>query len=411
MLHTSIRHGKCFVVLLLAVVLPYHLSRAQSIKCIKTVPEQTTLDDHDFKWTDSYTFLLGTEDYMKDVTRWLKANNKMSRKRRSELNKKLGLTADLFGNHVRKDGDTLRCFFTNEEALKECGFLGHGQVVFKNDNWLVYEVRKHTTHFPMTYVYVFCIAPDGTLELNGRAQKQESCLIPYREMNVDDNNVFSICVSGYIPKEHVFEHQLHPRLYVHLDGEYYDTHAITDLTSYDFEWTDSFAFLSNLEVFVKSVEELLNKNNLHLPRKLRSWLKKEQGPVADLLENHVRKDGDTLRCFFTNEEELKECGLLGHGQVVFENNNWLVYEVKDRFGLNRTDAYVFSIAQDGLLELNGSVRIIAGRIKSSYGINMDPEGLFTICFQGDKPNNPVFVHRCVPAEEKQSLSRQGLTAM
>ena len=224
MLHTSIRHGKCFVVLLLAVVLPYHLSRAQSIKCIKTVPEQTTLDDHDFKWTDSYTFLLGIEDYMKDVTRWLKADNKMPRKRRSELNKKLGLTADFFGNHVRKDGDT-------------------------------------------------------------------------------------------------------------------------------------------------------------------------------------------LRCFFTNEEELKECGLLGHGQVVFENNNWLVYEVKDISGLNQTDAYVFSIAQDGLLELNGSVRIIAGRIKSSYGINMDPEGLFTICFQGDKPNNPVFVHRCVPAEEKQSLSRQGLTAM
>ena len=409
MLHTSIRHGKCFVVLLLAVVLPYHLSRAQSIKCIKTVPEQTTLDDHDFKWTDSYTFLLGKEGYMKDVTRWLKAHNKMPRKRRSELNKKLGLTADFFGNHVRKDGDTLRCFFTNEEELKECGLLGHGQVVFKNGNWLVYEVR--ITHFPMTYVYVFCIAPDGTLELNGRAQKQESCLIPYREMNVDDNNVFSICVSGYIPKEHVFEHQLHPRLYVHLDGEYYDTHAITDLTSYDFEWTDSFAFLSNREGFVKSAEEVLNENNHHLPRKLRSWLKKEQGLVADLLENHVRKDGDTLRCFFTNEEELKECGLLGHGQVVFENNNWLVYEVKDRFGLNRTDAYVFSIAQDGLLELNGSVRIIAGRIKSSYGINMDPEGLFTICFQGDKPNNPVFVHRCVPVEEKQSLSRQGLTAM
>ena len=409
MLHTSIRHGKCFVVLLLAVVLPYHLSRAQSIKCIKTVPEQTTLDDHDFKWTDSYTFLLGIEDYMKDVTRWLKAHNKMPRKRRSELNKKLGLTADFFGNHVRKDGDTLRCFFTNEEELKECGLLGHGQVVFKNDNWLVYEVR--ITHFPMTYVYVFCIAPDGTLELNGRAQKQESCLIPYREMNVDDNNVFSICVSGYRPNEHVFEHLLHPRLYVHLDGEYYDTHAITDLTSYDFEWTDSFTFLSNREGFVKSAEELLNKNNHHLPRKLRSMLKKEQGLVADLLENHVRKDGDTLRCFFTNEEELKECGLLGHGQVVFKNNDWLVYEAKDRPGLNQTDAYVFSIAQDGLLELNGMVRIIAGRIKSSYGINMDPEGLFTICFQGDKPNNPVFVHRCVPAEEKQSLSRQGLTAM
>ena len=140
-------------------------------------------------------------------------------------------------------------------------------------------------------------------------------------------------------------------------------------------------------------------------------LKKEQGLTADLLENHVRKDGDTLRCFFTNEEELKECGLLGHGQVVFKNNDWLVYEAKDRPGLNQTDAYVFSIAQDGLLELNGMVRIIAGRIKSSYGINMDPEGLFTICFQGDKPNNPVFVHRCVPVEEKQSLSRQGLTAM
>ena len=404
MLHTSIRHGKCFVVLLLAVVLPYHLSRAQSIKCIKTVPEQTTLDDHDFKWTDSYTFLLGKEGYMKDVTRWLKADNKMPRKRRSELNKKLGLTADFFGNHVRKDGDTLRCFFTNEEELKECWFLGHGQVVFKNDNWLVYGVREYKKS-----VLVFCIAPDGTLELNGQVQTKDGSIFFYR-MNVDDNNVFS-CASGYRPNEHVFEHQLHPRLYVHLDGEYYDTHAITDLTSYDFEWTDSFTFLSNREGFVKSVEEVLNKNNLHLSRKVRSMLKIEQGLVADLLENHVRKDGDTLRCFFTNEEELKECGLLGHGQVVFENNNWLVYEVKDRSGLNQTDAYVFSIAQDGLLELNGSVRIIAGRIKSSYGINMDSEGLFTICFQGDKPNNPVFVHRCVPAEEKQSLSRQGLEAM
>ncbi len=401
MLHTSIRHGKCFVVLLLAVVLPYHLSRAQSIK---TVREQTTLDDHVFKWTDSYTFLLDKEDYMKDVTRWLKAHNKMPRKERSELNKKLGLMADFFGNHVRKDGDTLRCFFTNEEELKECWFLGHGQVVFKNDNWLVYGVREYKKS-----VLVFCIAPDGTLELNGQVQTKDGSIFFYR-MNVDDNNVFS-CASGYRPNEHVFEHQLHPRLYVHLDGEYYDTHAITDLTSYDFEWTDSFTFLSNQEGFVKSAEEVLNKNNHHLPRKLRSWLKKEQGLAADLLENHVRKEGDTLRCFFKNEEELKECGLLGHGQVVFENNNWLVYEVKDRFGLNRTDAYVFSIAQDGLLELNGKVQIIAGRIKSSYGINMDPEGLFTICFQGDKPNNPVFVHRCVSVEEKQSRSRQGLTAM